>query len=237
MDLEEVVEADDSEVASDIEIEFNASLGESNESAKFTQDDIDQGLALNAAVLLEDPSSLERMLERVSEIEEEDNLGVQAVSWRKASGIVGQFIVLVRVVLYVIISITFLVALVIINNSMIMATMERVKEIGTIRAIGAQRKFVLLMFLMETMALGIVSGLLGAGIGAGIIKALGSVGLPATSKQMVFLFSGPRLFPTVEPHHLIFASIVILLVSIISTLYPALIATRVEPVVAMQAGE
>ncbi|MEE2902279.1 MAG: FtsX-like permease family protein [Myxococcota bacterium] len=237
MDLEEVVETDDSEVDSDIEIKFNASLRESNESTKFTQDDIDQGLALNAAVLLENPSSLERMLKRVAEIEEEDNLGVQAVSWRKASGIVGQFIVLVRVVLYVIISITFLVALVIINNSMIMATMERVKEIGTIRAIGAQRKFVLLMFLMETMALGIVSGLIGAGIGAGIIKALGSVGLPATSKQMVFLFSGPRLFPTVEPHHLIFASVVILLVSIISTLYPALIATRVEPVVAMQAGE
>ena len=77
----------------------------------------------------------------------------------------------------------------------------------------------------------------GAGIGAGIIKALGNVGLPATSKQMVFLFSGPRLFPTVELNHLVFASIIILLVSITSTLYPALIATKVEPVVAMQAGE
>jgi len=235
--LEEIVEADDPEVSSDIEIKLSATLRQSNDSIKFTQDDIDQGLALNAAVLLEDPSSLERMLKRVSEIEKEENLGVQAVSWRKASGIVGQFIVLVRVVLYVIISIIFLVALVIINNSMIMATMERVKEIGTIRAIGAQRKFVLLMFLMETMALGLVAGTLGAGIGAGFVKVLGNVGLPATSEQMVFLFSGPRLFPTVELHHLFFASIVILLVSIISTLYPALIATKVEPVVAMQAGE
>ena len=235
-DLEVVVENDEAS-DSDIEITLGTSLRPNDSNTKFSQDDIDQGLALNAAVLLEEPEEIESMIKRVAEINQESDLGVQAVSWRKASGIVGQFIVLVRVVLYVIISITFLVALVIINNSMIMATMERVKEIGTIRAIGAQRKFVLLMFLMETMALGIISGSLGAGIGAGIIKTLGKVGVPATSKQMVFLFSGPRLFPAVEPHHLIFASIIILLVSIISTLYPALIATRVEPVVAMQAGE
>lgn len=204
---------------------------------QFDQAAIDSGLALNAAIILQDSSKISEMQEKIAKISVDEKLGVQVVPWKKAAGIVGQFIILVRVVLYVIISITFLVALVIINNSMIMATMERITEIGTIRAIGAQRRFVLAMFLLETMVLGLVSGSAGAAIGAGIVQLLGKIGIPATSKIMVFLFSGPKLFPSVDSGHLLFAAAVILVVSMVSTLYPALIATRVEPVVAMQAGE
>jgi len=203
----------------------------------FDQAAIDAGLALNAAIILDDKDRIDELKARIEKVSADEGLGIKVVTWRQAAGMVGQFIVLVRVVLYVIISITFLVALVIINNSMIMATMERVTEIGTIRAIGAQQTFVLLMFLLETMVLGLVAGMTGSGIGAMIVLILGKIGIPATTPIMVFLFSGPRLFPTVEAYHLFFAAVVILIVSIVSTMYPALIATRVEPVVAMQARE
>ena len=43
--------------------------------------------------------------------------------------------------------------LVIINNSMVMATMDRMVEIGMMRAIGAQRRFVRAMYMLETIAL------------------------------------------------------------------------------------
>ena len=46
----------------------------------------------------------------------------------------------------------FGVALVIINNAMVMATLQRVKEIGTMRAIGAQRRFVLVLVVVERAA-------------------------------------------------------------------------------------
>ena len=54
-------------------------------------------------------------------------------------------------VLYIAILIIFMVALVIINNAMVMATLERVREIGTLRAIGAQRRFILAMLVIEAM--------------------------------------------------------------------------------------
>jgi ABC-type lipoprotein release transport system permease subunit len=207
------------------------------ESSAFDKRDLQQGLVLNAAILLKDPAKIRETMAEIGQVNEAQALKLQIVDWQTASGIVGQFIVLVRGVLYIIIGITFLVALVIINNSMIMATMERVTEIGTMRAIGAQRPFVMGMFLIETIVLGVLSGGLGALLGAGMVKFLGINGIRAINDVFIFLFSGRRLHPTVEPQHLIFGLVIIMIVSLISTLYPGWIAARIQPVVAMQAKE
>ena len=59
-----------------------------------------------------------------------------------------------------------------------MATLQRVREIGTMRAIGAQRRFVLTMLLVEIAAVGVVFGLAGAVLGGArgrrIRRAVGS---------------------------------------------------------------
>jgi ABC-type antimicrobial peptide transport system permease subunit len=126
-----------------------------------------------------------------------------------------------------------LVALVIINNSMVIATMERVKEIGTMRAVGAQRSFIAALFVAETTVLGLLSGGVGALCAAGGILLWGKVGLPAQNAFMTFLFSGPRLYPTVTLTHLFAAVLLILFFALISTLYPAALAARILPRVAM----
>jgi ABC-type lipoprotein release transport system permease subunit len=203
----------------------------------FDPTQIDRGLALNAAVILEDPAQLEETRRQILAVSEAENLNLQAVDWQKASGIVGQLIIVIRIVLYVAIFIIFLVALAIINNSMVMSTLERTGEIGTMRALGAQRSFVMGVFLLETLIVGAVAGALGAVAGALAVTGLGNVGIPAATDIMVFLFSGPRLFPEVGASNIGFALVVIFLVSLVSTFYPARIAARVQPVVAMQAKE
>ena len=200
----------------------------------YTQEDLDEGMALSAAILLKDPDRMSETMARIEEVSAEAGLGLQVVDWQSASGMVGQFIAVIRGVLYVAIFIIFLVALVIMNNSMIMATMERVGEIGTMRAIGAQRGFIMAMFLVETVVLGLLSGGLGALLGAGFITWLGSVGIPATADVLVLLFAGPRLHPFVGVSHMLLALGVILVVSLGSTLYPAWVATRIQPVEAMR---
>ena len=148
---------------------------------------------------------------------------------------VGQFVTVIRIVLYIAIFIIFLVALVIINNSMIIATMERVSEIGTMRAIGADRRFVLAIFLLETLLLGLLAGGLGALSGAAAMLFFGVYGISSGGIDiLVFFFSGPRLYPTIEPYQMLLGLTVIILASLASTLYPALMATRIQPVVAMQ---
>ena len=206
--------------------------------ATFDPEEVRSGLALNAALLLADATRLDETLDDVRAAITANGLRLQATDWQSASGMVGQFITVVRLVLYVAILIIFLVALTIINNSMLIATMERVSEIGTMRAIGADRRFVVAMFLLETTVLGLVAGALGGLVAVGIITALGQSGLPAGGQDVVvFLFSGPYLYPSVGPTQLVTGLVVVLLVSLASTLYPALVAARIQPVVAMQRNE
>jgi ABC-type lipoprotein release transport system permease subunit len=203
----------------------------------YSREELEDGVIVNAAVILKDASRLEQSRQELQALLEEEGLGLKVVDWQTAAGLVGQYITMVRIVLYVAIFIIFTVALVIINNSMVMATLERIGEIGTMRAIGAGRSFVLAMFLLETLALGLITGGLGALGGAGLILYWNNIGLPAPNEFFIFFFGGPRLFPEVGLANLGFGLVVILVVSIISTLYPALIATRVQPVEAMQARE
>ncbi|MBA2663189.1 MAG: ABC transporter permease [Bradymonadaceae bacterium] len=207
------------------------------ESEVFTQEQIDHGIALNAAVVLHDASDLQASVRQVQAALDAASLKLQVVTWQSASGIVGQFITVIRLVLYIAISIIFLIALVIINNAMVMATIERTGEIGTMRAIGGQRSFIMTMFLIETLVLGAISGGLGALVGTLTILVCGHFGIAASSDVLVFLFSGPRLYPEVGLHNIAIAVGAILAISVLSTLYPARVATRIQPVTAMRTTE
>ncbi|NOJ80728.1 ABC transporter permease [Myxococcus xanthus] len=203
----------------------------------YTQQEIEQGVALSAAVMLKDPELLEQTMVELRQAAKDAGLKLRVVSWQEAAGIIGQFVLLGKLVLYFAVFIIFVVALVIINNAMMMATMQRVREVGTMRAIGAQRSFILGMVLVETLVLGLVFGSAGSLVGSGIMALLNSAGIPAGNEALYFFFSGPRLFPTLSASNLVAAFVIVLGVSAISTLYPAFLATRVSPLQAMQTDE
>jgi ABC-type lipoprotein release transport system permease subunit len=205
---------------------------------RYGQDEIDQGVALNAAVILDDPRRIAETMPRLVEAARKAGMEVKAMTWLEASGIVGQSMGLLRMVLYLAVLIIFAVALVIINNAMVMATLQRVKEIGTMRAIGAQRRFVLVLVVVEVVTTGLVFGGLGAGLGILIVQAIGwTGGIAATNDTMYFLFSGPALVPRLGTASLVSAVAIVFLVSILSALYPAVLAMRVTPLEAMQSDE
>jgi ABC-type lipoprotein release transport system permease subunit len=203
----------------------------------YSQAEIEQGVVLSSAVILKDPEKLQQTLAELRQAAQDAGLKLRVVSWQQAAGIIGQFVLMAKLVLYFAVFIIFVVALVIINNAMMMATLQRVREVGTMRAIGAQRSFVLGMVLVETLLLGLVFGAGGALVGSGIMAFLGSAGIPAGNEALYFFFSGPRLYPSLSTGNLVAAFVIVLVVSSISTLYPAFLATRVSPLKAMQTDE
>jgi uncharacterized small protein (DUF1192 family) len=219
------------------------------EDRTYGQDDVDRGVALNAAVVLQDPrrqqetqAAIERALaaaglgyaETKGPGGEVVKSGVKVIDWQAASGLVGQFVTLIRIVLFTAILIFFSIALVIINNAMVMATLQRVKEIGTLRAIGTQRRFVVVMLVVEIATIGLVFGLGGALLGAGVVGLINAFGgFPATNDMLFFLYSGPALRPSLGVLAVSTSLTIVLLVSVLSALYPALLAMRVTPVEAM----
>ena len=205
---------------------------------RYSQSETDAGVALNAAVILDDPRRIQETMPLLVAAAGKAGMKVKAVTWLDASGIVGQSMGLLRMVLYLAVLIIFAVALVIINNAMVMATLQRVKEIGTMRAIGAQRRFVLVLVVVEVVTTGLVFGGLGAAIGILIVHAIGwTGGIAATNDTMYFLFSGPALIPRLGTASLLTSVAIVFLVSILSALYPAVLAMRVTPLEAMQSDD
>jgi ABC-type lipoprotein release transport system permease subunit len=199
----------------------------------YTQDQIEKGVVIEAALILKDPSKLKQTLKEVQALSDSQHLGLKVVDWQKAAGNLGQFVFVAELVLAIAAAIIFIVALVVINNAVVMATLQRVREIGTLRAIGAQRGFVLAMVLMETMVLGLAFGAIGMAGGSALVGWMARTGLPARNEFLYFFFSGPRLHPTLNVGSLVGAFVVVLAVTCVSALYPALVASRVEPVLAM----
>jgi ABC-type lipoprotein release transport system permease subunit len=194
-------------------------------------------LAINAAIVLKDPSKTKETQAAIEALSKAEGLGIQVIDWQEAAGLLGQLVTVVRGVLVALLLVIFIVALFIINNTTVMATMDRVGEIGTMRAIGAPRALVVLLFLFETAALGLVAGGLGAAAGAGLVLFWGQIGLPAGADFLVFIFAGPRLYPTVGPEHIAIGIASVLMVALVSAAYPALLASRIAPIVAMQGKE
>jgi ABC-type lipoprotein release transport system permease subunit len=203
----------------------------------YSQEEIDQGVVLNAAVMLKDPTQLDESIRQMQQVSEAEHLGLTVVSWQKASGLLGQIINVFRLLLLGAVGVIFFIAMVIINNAMIMATLQRTQMIGTLRAIGAQRSLVLSMVLVESLVLGLVFGGLGMLGGSGIMALIAAKGIAAPNDIMYFFFSGPRLIPTVTVTPLIIALVMIVFVTLVSTLFPAIMATRISPLRAMQADE
>ena len=198
---------------------------------------LESGAVLNAAVILKDESKIPQTIAAIDAAGKRAGLPLKAITWQEASGFIGQMVVAFQAVLLVLVLIIFLVALVIISNALVMATLQRVQEIGTLRAVGAQRRFILAMLVLEGLVVAAVVGGAGVVLGALIVKVVGKIGIPAPNDVSYFFFSGPRLHLTLGTGNLIAALLIVFVVSGLSSLYPAWLAMRVNPRTAMQAEE
>jgi ABC-type antimicrobial peptide transport system permease subunit len=203
----------------------------------YNQDEVEGGVVLNGAVILKDGSKIEETIKEIEALSDKEGLGVKAISWQKAAGILGQVINFLRGLLLAFVAIIFAVAMIVINNAMMMATLQRTQVFGTMRAIGAQRPFVMAMVLFEAVVLGVVFGTGGMLLGSATIEILGKKGIPAFNDYAYFFFSGPRLLPVLNVWNLIIALVLVLIATTVSTLIPAMNAMRVSPLKAMQSDE
>ncbi len=203
----------------------------------FDPAEVQNGLALNAAVRLKDPSQQNRTEAELRDKLDQGGYKVNIVDWQQASGIVGQFVNIVGGTLVFALSVIFLVAFVIINNSIIVGTLNRTREIGTMRAIGAQRSFIVTLFLAETGITGMLGAFSGAVAATAIILMAGRKGIPAANDVVTFIFSGPRLYPVIHWQVVTSVPLLITLFATLASIYAARHAAKVQPADATQEKE
>jgi putative ABC transport system permease protein len=108
-----------------------------------------------------------------------------------------------------------------IANVTLVTVMERTGEIGLRRALGASRRHIAMQFLSESMAMGLVGGIIGATVGIITIVSV------AGSRQWT---------PVLDLWLPLAAPVAGALVGLVAGLYPSIRAARMEPVDALRAG-
>jgi len=122
------------------------------------------------------------------------------------------------------------IVLVSIMNVMIMAVYERVREIGTIAAIGTLPGKILSMFVVEGFSLGLLGVIAGNVLGMIIITIV-------NLSKITFSFgrqTGLILSAKVVPVDMLVISLIVIVISVIASLQPALKASRMEPIKALR---
>ncbi|MCX7705739.1 MAG: FtsX-like permease family protein [bacterium] len=124
------------------------------------------------------------------------------------------------------VSLSLLVCVVGIINAMLMAVVERSREIGTMKCLGALDRFVVELFLLESSMQGCVGSVIGV-----------IIGIFATF--VIYLFRYKGLIWTIFPGDLLlkyslFSIILGIIISVLGAIYPAYVSAKMEPAEAIR---
>ena len=131
----------------------------------------------------------------------------------------------------------FMLALVFgIINTMLMAVLERSKEIGVLMAIGMKKASVFWMVVYETFFLGLLSAPLGLGFGVLSVYLLQNKGIDLSNygKGMEEFGLASIVYPNYEPGIYLAMTIGVFITALVGSIYPALKSIRMNPVEAIR---
>lgn len=143
-----------------------------------------------------------------------------------------QFITGVRLVSGIVIWVLLVVVCIGIFNSMTIAVRERTREIGTLRALGMQRRRVLWLFVLEAALLGLAGATSGAVLGALVAEGLNLAGISVTESMQVFLMQEQVHF-LLQPGRIAWYVVLFTVLTVLAALVPAFLAARLRPITAM----
>ncbi|NOZ82055.1 MAG: ABC transporter permease [Candidatus Micrarchaeota archaeon] len=130
-------------------------------------------------------------------------------------------------------AISFIVGAIGIANMMFTSVVERTREIGILKALGATNRFILILFLLESGIIGLVGGVFGLVFGYGL-----GYGFLVVRQMMRSHISGAPELPmpemVVTPDLIVFSLLLSFGVGILAGLFPARRAARLQPVEALR---
>jgi putative ABC transport system permease protein len=163
------------------------------------------------------------------------SLGYQAYTPQSFVQGINSFFVVLQVIFGGVGAIALLVAAIGIANTMAMAILERTREIGLMKAVGATNRDVLSVFLGEAAGIGFIGGIGGVILGWSAGRVIDVLALAYLSGQAAQQGGAPPSLAVYTPLWLpVFALVFATLVGLVSGLYPALRAATLVPVNALK---
>ena len=183
---------------------------------------------------LDDPFRADAVAERVL-----IDLGYRAVTWYESDQTFFEALRQEKLVMFIILAFIILVAAFNITSTLIMVVMEKRRDIGILRTLGAGSGSILLLFVLEGLFIGLTGALTGVAVGTVLAYNLNAVAefigntfnVPIFDSQIYYF---DRIPVAVVPLDIAWITLSAVALTFISTLYPAWSAARLEPVDALR---
>ena len=169
--------------------------------------------------------NIERLMRKERNVKEgEEDFTVQ--SPEAILGQVNSTLFAVQLFLYIIAGISIVVGGIGIMNTMFMSVVERTREIGIMKSIGAKNSAIFSLFFVESGLIGMVGGIVGALSGVGLAKLLAGIGRKALGIDLISAHISPWLIISAVTGSFLLGSIF--------GIIPALNAAKLHPVDALR---
>jgi putative ABC transport system permease protein len=200
--------------------------------AKHVQAELRELLAQSGYRIMEDdPRAFWMKFESVSR-EAWTGQKLDVTTWEDEISFMKWTVSALDVLSYILVFVLLVIISVGIMNTWWIAIRERTREIGTLRAIGMQRRTALAMFVIEGFCLGLAGTLLGAVGGLAVSAGINALQLPVPlAVQLVLMSDKLRLAP--EAGAVLGSIVLITACTTLVSLFPSFIAARMKPVTAM----
>lgn len=149
----------------------------------------------------------------------------EIITWDEALGFAKNILDTFTLLLFFISGIAILTASLSVAVLMYINVLNKTREIGTLKAIGASKKEIMLLFLLEACIIAVAGIIVGNGIAFAIVSFL---------SQNPIVLSEATIRFAVDYNVLLYSSIVAVVAIIISALYPAYLASKLEVIEAMR---
>jgi len=160
--------------------------------------------------------------------------GLAVEHWRQANPGLAGYLAIMDPVTIIFNALFFLLAGLLLVNTIYLSLMERIREFGTIIALGADRFKVMQMVLSESLVLVMSGGLVGFALGLGIVGLL-SRGFSLPGAESYTEFGMPlMMYGAITVEQILITLTLILGIAILAALWPAWLAGRLQPMEAMR---
>jgi ABC-type lipoprotein release transport system permease subunit len=160
--------------------------------------------------------------------------GVTAVNWQTAAGESAATLLLVQWFFNIGVILVSITGIITIINILLISIFKRKREIGTLRAIGADDAAVRTLILGESFVLSCIAGLVGILTGFIFLFGINFLHIPISNNLIASLFGGPVLTIQFSPQSALVSFVLAVFLGLAASLYPVETAVRIEPAVALR---
>lgn len=176
------------------------------------------------------------VIRKINKWADKNNYPIEAVNWRVAAGPTAQYVYWLRIVLIIGIFIILFAGLIVVTNTLVINILDRTKEIGTMRAIGANKRNIAFQCMSETFILTMISAFISFIVSFLIILILQRFPIKLNNIFLEQLFGGKFLKPQITISSFGFGFLVSLFIGLFSWIIPVIEALKILPVKAMKGG-